>query len=170
MEIKAKLNYLRIAPRKVRLVTDLIKGMEVKQAENHLKFIPKRVSNFLLKLLQSAAANAQNNFKLDKDVLYIKEITVNEGTPFKRSMPVSRGRAFQVLKRISNINLVLGVKEGVELKKKPAEKAEPIQAGPPKSEGFGGKPKSIKSKAPKELIKGSKIKGLTKKIFRRKSF
>ena len=166
MEIKAKLNYLRISPRKVRLITDLIKGMEVEQAENHLKFTPKRVSNFLLKLLQSAAANAQNNFKLDKDVLYIKEITVNEGIPFKRSMPVSRGRAFQVLKRISNINLVLGVKEGAKTEKKPSEaKVEEV-----KKEAVIKKPKSVKPKAPKELVKGSKIKGLTKKIFRRKAF
>lgn len=166
MEIKAKLNYLHIAPRKVRLVTDFIKGMEVKQAENHLKFTPKRVSNFLLKLLQSAEANAQNNFKLDKDVLYIKEITVNEGTPFKRSRPVSRGRAFPIMKRTSNINLVLGVKEGAKIEKKPSE----VKVEEVKKEAVIKKPKSVKSKAPKELTKGSKIKGLTKKIFRRKAF
>jgi len=167
MEIKAKLSYLRISPRKVRGVTEFIKGMQVKQAESHLKFIPKRVSRYLLRLLQSAVSNAQNNFKADKDSLYIKEITVNEGSPFKRSRPVSRGRAFQIMKRTSNINLILGSKEGAKIKKKPAEtptKSE-IQAGPPKSKGFGGKPK-----APKEIVKGSKIRGLTQKIFRRKSF
>ncbi|PJE57606.1 MAG: 50S ribosomal protein L22 [Candidatus Portnoybacteria bacterium CG10_big_fil_rev_8_21_14_0_10_38_18] len=180
MEIKAKLSYLRISPRKVRGVTEFIKGMQVKQAESHLKFIPKRVSRYLLGLLQSAVSNAQNNFKADKDSLYIKEITVNEGSPFKRSRPVSRGRAFPIMKRTSNINLILESKPAVakasmakkaaETEKKPAEKAEPIQAGPPKSKGFGGKPKSIKPKAPKEIVKGSKIRGLTQKIFRRKSF
>lgn len=167
MEIKAKLNYLRVAPRKVRLLTDLIKGMDVKQAENRLKFIPKRVSNFLLKLLQSAAANAQNNFKLDKDVLYIKEIIVNEGTPFKRWRPVSRGRTFPIMKRTSNINLVLGVKEGPLVKKEKAEAG--VKVEEIKKEAAIKKPKAV-FRAPKEITKGSKIKSLTKKIFRRKSF
>jgi large subunit ribosomal protein L22 len=165
MEIIAKLNYLGITPRKVRLVADLLKGMEIKQAETQLKFIPKRAAVPLLKLLNSAVANAKQNFNLEKDSLYIKQVLVNEGPPFKRSRPVSRGRAFQIMKRTSHVNLVLGVKEEAETKK-PAEKAKPIQAGPPKSEGFGGKPKF---KAPRKIKKPG-LKGLAKKIFRRKSF
>jgi len=171
MEIKAKLNYLHIAPRKVRLVTDFIRGMEIKQAENYLKFIPKRVSGSLLKFLQSAVNNAENNFKLEKDVLYIKQIVVNEGTPFKRWQPVSRGRAFPILRRTSNINLVLGVKEGSkagEKVKKETVKKETEEIK--KEETIVKKPQTIKSKAPKETVRGSRFKGLTKKIFRRKSF
>jgi len=170
MEIKAKLNYLRIAPRKVRLVTDFIKGMDIKQAENYLKFIPKRVSVVLLKLLQSAVGNAEKNFKLEKDALYIKQILVNEGTPFKRFRPVSRGRAFEVLKRTSNINLILDVREGVKAKKitdKKTQKPEEPQKEPTTIKEISKKPKS---EAPRRIGKGPGFRGLTKKIFRRKSF
>ncbi|OGZ32915.1 MAG: 50S ribosomal protein L22 [Candidatus Portnoybacteria bacterium RBG_13_40_8] len=168
MEVKAKLNYLRIAPRKVRLVTDLIKGMDVGQAENHLKFISKRSTKPILKLLHSAIVNAENNFKLLKDSLYIKKIIVNEGAPFKRWRPVSRGRTFPIMKRTSNINLILGIKEGgaVKITKDKTEaKIEEV-----KTEAIDKKSSTFKARAPKKILKGSKIGGLTKKIFRRKSF
>lgn len=165
MEIKAKLNYLRIAPRKVRLVADLVRGMDVKEAETQLKFIPNRVTEPLLKLLKSGIANAKNNFNAEKDVLYIKELNINEGPPFKRWRPVSRGRAFPIMKRTSHIDLVLGVKpsfvptkvgttesrEGVKIEK-PSEKVRP------------------KYRVPKKITKKPESKGLLKKIFRRKSF
>ena len=170
MEIKANLNYLRIAPRKVRLVTNFIKGMEIKEAENRLKFTSKRVSRPLLKLLNSAVSNASNNFKLEKDVLYIKKIIVNEGTPFKRWFPVSRGRAFPILKRTSNINLVLDIKEGITAAKKVKTEPSKAETEEIKKESTPTKTKPIKFNAPKEISKGSKIRGLTKKIFRRKSF
>jgi len=174
MEIKAKLNYLHIAPRKVRLVTDFIRGMEVKQAENYLRFIPKRVSVVLLKLLQSTVGNAEKNFKLEKDALYIKQILVNEGVPFKRQRPVSRGRAFQVLKRTSNINLVLGVKEGAKVKKIVTKKAQKSEEPQKETTAIKEISKEISKKpkleAPREIGKTSRFKGLTKKIFRRKSF
>jgi large subunit ribosomal protein L22 len=170
MEIKAKLNYLRVSPRKARLITDFIKGMELKQAENHLRFTPQRISGHLLKLLHSAASNAQNNFKIDKDILYIKDIIVNEGTPFKRWHPVSRGRAFPIMKRTSNINLVLGVKKGVKPKKLPIAKTQKEEEIQKDLKTIKKISKKSKPEAPRELGKISKIKGLTKKIFRRKSF
>jgi len=167
MEIKAKLNYLRIAPRKVRLVADLVRNMDVKEAETQLKFMPKRASQPLLKLLNSAIANAKNNFNLEKDVLYIKKLTINEGPPFKRWRPIARGRANPIMKRTTHINLVLEIKKGVKIEK-PAQKAEPIEAGPPKSEKvLAGKPKP---RAPKEITKRPESKGLFKKIFKRKAF
>ncbi len=168
MEIKAELNYLRVSPRKVRLVADLIKGMEVKQAENHLKFLPQRVSGHLLKLLHSAISNAKNNFKIDKDSLYIKEIRVSDGTPFKRWRPVSRGRAFPIMKRTSHINLILGLKEGIKPKKIEPE-IKPL-SGQIKKEEVVKRPQIPKRKPPKELTKGSRIKNLAKRVFRRKSF
>jgi large subunit ribosomal protein L22 len=168
MEIKAKLNYLRITPRKVRLVIDLIKGMDVGQAENHLKFISKRSAQPVLKLLHSAIVNAENNFKLLKDSLYIKKITVNEGTPFKRWHPVSRGRAFPIMKRTSNINLILGVKEGGPVKGTKDKTENQIEEV--KTEMISKKSSTFRARAPKKILKGSKIGGLTKKIFRRKSF
>src|SRR4030042_647275 len=170
MEVKAQLNYLRITSRKVRLVTDFIKGMEVKTAKDHLRFTPKRVSQPLLKLLNSAIANAENNFKLTKDALYIKEINVNEGIPLKRYRPVSRGRSFPIMKRKMKINLVLGVKEGLEGKKVKAERKPETQEIKKETEIAEKKEKTVTPRAPRKITKGSKIKGLTKKIFRRKSF
>ena len=165
MEIKAKLNYLRIAPRKVRLVADLVRNMDVKEAETQLKFMPKRSAAPLLKLLNSAIVNAKNNFNIEKDGLYIKELKINEGPPLKRWRPVSRGRAFPIMKRTSHIDLVLGVKPSLAPAKvvatedkKSVETEKPFERAKPKY------------RAPKEIAKKPKSKGLFKKIFRRKSF
>jgi len=177
MEIKAKLNYLHIAPRKVRLVSDLIKGMDVDEAKVQLRFAPQRISGHLLTLINSAIANAEKSFKLDKEGLYIKQITVDEGTPFKRWEPVSRGRAFPILKRTSSINLVLGIKEGFEAKKKKAAKKEtpePKETKPEKEIEQIKKETKVEKPKPtrvqQEAKKPSKFKGFTQKIFRRKSF
>lgn len=105
-EIKAKLNYLRISPRKVRSVVDLIKGKNFIQAVSQLKFVGRRAALPILKLLKSGASNAKN-FDLKESDLYVKKITVDEGTPLKRFRPRAMGRAFQIKKRISNITLIL---------------------------------------------------------------
>jgi len=119
MEIKASLNYLRTAPRKVRLVTQLISGMRVEEAKNSLKFLSKRASEPILKLLNSAIANARKNFSFDEKriaSLYIKKIVVDEGPKLKRWMPVSRGTAHQIQKKTSHINLVLDERKTTEIK------------------------------------------------------
>lgn len=107
-----------MAPRKVRLVAGLIRNKSVSDAKGQLKFSDKKSASSLLKLLCSAEANARNNFNIDdKNLLYIKEIKVNEGPhSLKRWMPRAMGRAYPILKRISHIDLVLEAK-GVELKK-----------------------------------------------------
>ena len=113
-EIKAKLNYLRQAPRKVRLVADLIRGMKVKEAKVQLEFSPKRASKALLKLLNSAIANAKHNFGLsDEEIekLVIKEIQVDEGPKLKRWMPQARGSAHPIHKKTSHITIILEKKE-----------------------------------------------------------
>lgn len=180
MEIKASLNYLRIAPRKVRSVVDLIRGKEIKEAETQLKFIARRASMPILRLLKSAIANAKNNFNVDKEDLFIKEIKVNEGIPHKRSRPVSRGRAFPIMKRTSHIIISLGVKKGVKIEKSD-KSSKDILTGPPQSEGLGGeirkesrdetKPplKAATRKPVKELSAKPKKQNWVKKIFRRKS-
>lgn len=169
MEIKAKLNYLKIAPRKVRIVADLIRGAEVKEAKIQLRFAAKRASDSLLKLLNSSIANAKNNFNVEEGALFIKEIKVNEGPPFKRWRAGARGRAFPITKRTSRVDLILGVKEGIEVEKKKAvKKPEPIKAGVVEEEKTTiEKPKF---KAPQKITKKPEPKGLFKKIFRRKSF
>jgi len=115
MLIVSKLNYLRISPRKVRLVADLIRKQRVEQAERILNFIVKKAARPLIKLLKTAVADARNNFHIDEsNGLYISKIIVNEGPKYKRWRPRSRGMANQIKKRTSQITLVL---ETVKAKK-----------------------------------------------------
>jgi len=107
MPIVSKLNYLRISPRKVRLVAELIRNNKVEQAERILNFTVKRAAGPLAKLLKTAIADAHNNFHIDSDNLYISKIIVNEGPKYKRWRPRSRGMANQIKKRTSHITLVL---------------------------------------------------------------
>jgi len=119
MPVTAKLHHLRIAPRKVRLVADLIKKKKVSEALNLLEFLPKRAAPSLLKLLKQAIANAKHNFQLDESNLYISKVLVEEGPKLKRWMPRARGQASEIHKRTSHIALVLD-----EIEKKPKETKE----------------------------------------------
>ncbi len=171
MEIKASLNYLRIAPRKVRSVVDLMRGKEIKQAEAQLKFLSRRASAPVYRLLKSAIANAKSNFGVDKENLFIKEIRVNGGVPYKRWRPMSRGRAFPILKRTSHIVISLGVKEGVKIEKKQSKISE-VKIS--KSENVVKEEtktatKTINKKPAKEMGIKPKKQNLAKRIFRRKS-
>jgi large subunit ribosomal protein L22 len=172
MEIKAKLNYLRIAPRKVRSVADLIRGKEIKEAEAQLKFVFRRAADPILRLLKSAIANAKSNFNVDKENLFIKEIFVNEGVPYKRWRPMSRGRAYPILKRTSHVIISLGVKEGIKIEK-PDKSPKDILTGPPQSKGLDGEESSKVKLTNKKSIKNVSLKpkkqNWTKRIFRRKS-
>lgn len=171
MEIKAKLNHLRIAPRKVRLIADFIRNISTKEAKTKLKFIPNRAAEPVLKLLKSAIANAQNNFNVKEDDLYIKRIMVNQDTPYKRWFPISRGRSFPILKRACHIELVLGTKEGAKLEKIKQEKEKPTVSREEKIEKTQKteqRPKFKTSKTP-EKIKSKGFGSFAKKIFRRKS-
>jgi len=117
MEIKAKLNYLRISPRKTRLVGNLIKGRTVKEAEKTLIFTYKKAASPFLKFLRSATANAKNNFQLDEDNLYVKELKVDQAPTLKRWMPRARGRATRIKKRGSHISIVLASREQLKNQK-----------------------------------------------------
>ncbi len=119
MLVSAKLRYLRISPRKARLVADLVRGKSVEQAQGILNFTIKRAANPILKLLNSAAANAKNNFHLDPKNMYVARIFVNEGATYKRVMPRARGSANQIHKKTCHIDLVLaqnGEKVGMPTK------------------------------------------------------
>ncbi len=111
MEAKAIAKSIRIAPRKVRLVVDLIRGKKVSDAYAILRNTPRRASLVVEKLLKSAVANAEHNYQLDQDNLYVKEIYVGEGKTMKRFQPHAQGRAFQILKRSSHIYLTVAEKE-----------------------------------------------------------
>jgi len=116
MAITAKLQHLRIAARKVRLVADLVRRKPVAQAEAILRFTNRKASKPLLKLLHSAMANAKNNYKLDPNEFYIAKLTVNDGPMQKRVLPRSRGRADRIERKTSHITLILE-KQGAKKKK-----------------------------------------------------
>jgi len=118
MPVVAKLKYLRIAPRKVRLVADLIRGKSVEQAQTLLHFTVKKANEPLLKLLKSAIASARNNFQLQESNLYICKISVDEGPKYKRYMPRARGQAYEIQKKTSHVTLWLD-----EIVKKPPKES-----------------------------------------------
>lgn len=107
MEVKAQLKHLRISSRKVRLVVDLVREMKIGEARTQLKFINKKSAELLLKLLNSAVANAKNNFNLNEGSLYISKIIVNDGRILKRWRPRAMGRSARINKRTSNVTIVL---------------------------------------------------------------
>jgi large subunit ribosomal protein L22 len=107
MEIKVTLSNLRTAPRKSRQVVDVIRNKSVIQARALLEFTVKRSAEPVLRLLNSAVASAVHDFQLDESNLVISEVRVDEGPKLKRSHPMSRGRAYPIMKRTSHITLTL---------------------------------------------------------------
>ncbi len=107
MEISAKLNNLRIAPRKVRRIADLVRGMEADKARAVLKFSKLRAAEPILKLVNSALANAKSNFSIEEG-LFVKKILVDAGRVYKRFRPAPRGTALPIRKRTSHITIILG--------------------------------------------------------------
>lgn len=170
MEVSAKLKYLRISPRKVRLVTNLIKGLDVKEAEHQLQFLPKRAAKPVLKLLKSAIANATNNFNLNTDNLYVYQIKVDQGPTLLRYMPRARGVANEIRKKSSHITIILKEKG----KKAPPLKTEikKEEREISKTEKEEKKLRTITKSEKKQEIKKEKMKAQVlpkQKIFRRKA-
>ena len=133
MEVKARTRYLRMAPRKVRLVIDAVRGKTVVQARVQLQFMNKAAAEPVLKLINSAVANATNNFGLSEDGLRVKSVVADGGPILYRYRPAAMGRATPIRKRTTHITLVLEsapVKDGTiasakekGVKKTPAKKA-----------------------------------------------
>jgi len=163
MPVTARLRYLRIAPRKVRLVADLIRGKSVEEAQTVLSFTTKKAAQTLLKLLNSAIANAKN-LELDPANLYIAKILVDEGPKYKRWIARARGRADQIQKKTSHVTIVLDEITKKPKKVKPGKKMEKVE----KIEKIS-KPERPKPKPEKEIPKPKIEKGL-RRIFRRKAF
>jgi large subunit ribosomal protein L22 len=161
MAVISKLNYLRIAPRKVRLVADLIRRKKVEEAQSILSFTVKLGSGHLLKLLNTAMADARNNFQLDPSNLFISKITVDEGPIFKRWKARSRGMAAPIKKRTSHVTIVLDeIAPGKKIKKIEKKSGEKVEEKP--------KIEKPKFKPEQEQSKPKQVKSL-KKFFRRKS-
>jgi len=108
---RAVTRFLWIAPRKVRIVLDLVRGKDVDEALNLLKFVPKRASLPISKALKSAAANAEQNHGLKRDKLYVAEAFADGGPTLKRYQPRQRGRAFPIKQRTSHITVVVRERE-----------------------------------------------------------
>jgi len=190
MQVSAKLKNLRTSPRKVRLVANFIKGLDVAEALSQLEIQIKKSNPIMKKLLESAISNAENNFGLDKDNLYVYSAKVGAGATLKRWMPRAFGRASTILKRTSQIEIILEErvegkgrktkeemekekqkrmearkKEDKEAKKEQAEKEEVL-----KNEGDATVKNTEKIKESGKIKKGGETKGgLASRIFRRKS-
>lgn len=193
MDVKAKARFIRQSPQKTRLVVDVIRGMKIEKALDQLTFINKKAALSVKKLLNSAIANAVNNFDLDRDNLFVKSISVDESSILKRWMPRAHGRATPKYKRTSHINITLGELVDSGVKKAKAVKAEEpmkIAAQPKNEDGVKVEKKRAKSAKPAAegdvkgdqivdprmeghgkhtKIEGSGTKGFAGKMFRRKS-
>ncbi len=175
MQVTAKLNNLRIAPRKVRLIADMIRRKNALEAQSVLKFLSNKPSLPMLKLLNSAIANATSNFQLDPKNLYIAKITVDEGRKLKRWMPRARGRAAEIQKKTSFITLILEeIKPTAGKKKKTSKK---VDSKPEQAKSEEVKYEEVKSEEKVDFKpkmrqdisqKPKSIAGL-QRIFRRKS-
>ena len=124
VEVIAQLKHVRVSPKKMRLVTDLVKGMEVDAAVLQLKYVKKNAAPIVLKLLKSAAANALHNKEIPSEKMVIKNIIVGEAFALKRWKPAAHGAAHPFKKKASHVRLVLTLKPGVTLEKKKTTKKE----------------------------------------------
>ncbi len=162
----AKLNYLRIAPRKVRSVADLIRGLSVNEAEAQLLMVRRRPAQPLLKLLRSAVANAKNK-QMNVEHLFIAEIRVDNGPMLKRSLPRARGSASPIQKKMSHVMLTLGVNSKlspkfsiVVAKKKKSSKEQPKE-----NKKKPAREKRVVETAAPEAVESKGKKGFVRKTF-----
>jgi len=135
--MKAILRSAKITPKKANLIAGMVRTKPTTESLEILKFTPKKGAKLLHKLLASAVANAVSNFKQDEGSLTVKEIIVTKGPTFKRGVPVSRGRVYPILKRTSNITVVLEVNEEAakaSKKSKTAQKSAETTEAAPESE------------------------------------
>lgn len=192
MEVRAKAKYIKISPRKARLVVGVIRGLKVEEALDQLTHISKWAVRPLKKLLDSAIANGVNDFELKKENLYIKELKVDDGPTLHRWKPRARGRATPIRKRTSHVSIVLAeLVDSGEKKSKQKKIEAPIKIGHKPKEDDGVKVESKKEAKTEEKAKedkGKKIidpraegrgkhtaiegkgrKGFVDRMFRRKS-
>ena len=111
MEAKAVAKYIRISPRKMKFVCDMVRGKQIDEALAILKFHNSKGSKILEKVVKSATANAENNFDMDRDKLYIKDAYANQGPTLKRWRPKAKGAAYKILKRSSHVGAVIKERE-----------------------------------------------------------
>lgn len=157
--MQAYLKNYRQSPRKVRLVANLIKGKKVDVAEIELAFASKRAALAVKKLLDSAATNAKQNFNIEKENLYVKEVRVDKGVTLHRWRARARGAAFPINKRSSNITLILAEQE---LKDKKTEKPRNIETKVEKTAKAVKRPKEVVKKVSEKTKAKEKTEAKTK--------
>lgn len=168
MQVTAHLHNLRISPRKVRLVTGVLKGLDATEALHQLRYLTKRSSQPVVKLLNSALANASHNRGLVKENMYVKDISVDGGRVLKRFRPKGFGMTSPIAKRTSHITITLdekvpGLKADVRQEQKNAE----APTSKTSSEEKVAKP--TQGEVPQKKGMGGQVRSLGRKFFRRKS-
>ena len=180
MEVKARLGTIRIAPRKVRLVSGAIKGMNTASARHQLVHLPKRSSTPMVKLLDSAVANAYNNYGLSRDNLFIKAVIVDQGPTLKRYRPKGFGGVSPIAKRTSRVTIVLDERVPGQGRVSRNLKTSPSKAGSAQqakvtatdtkaADADSTDTKQAEHKPNKELGPKKGISSPVKRLFRRKS-
>jgi len=106
MEVRASLQRVRVSPRKARLVVDMVRGRKVSEAIEMMKFVPNKAASDVERLLKSVSANAENNYDLDPDDLWIKAIYADDAPQMRRFKPKARGRVGKILRRSTHITVI----------------------------------------------------------------
>ncbi|KKQ56924.1 MAG: 50S ribosomal protein L22 [Parcubacteria group bacterium GW2011_GWA2_38_13] len=168
-QIRAILKFLRMGPRKVRLITNFVNGMSVTEALTQLQFLQKNAKDPIKKLIESAVANAKHNFGIEKKDLFIEKFIVNQGPTLKRWKPKAYGRAGMIRKRTCHVELTLGshvAASKLEKKSQDHVKKDEIKILTPEE-----MKKESKSEKGKDNDDGKKsnAKGFTKRLFSRKT-
>jgi large subunit ribosomal protein L22 len=165
-QVTAQLNNLRISPRKVRAVGNLVKGKNVNEALSQLDYYVRKPANPIKKLLNSAIANAENNFSMVKDNLFVKNIIVNEGVKLKRFKAKGFGRAAAIQKKTSHILITLEeYKQGLKKERSARSKKEVVSEAKEETKTFEGKKPEVKREIGKKGVLGN----IGKKLFQRKA-
>ena len=147
MEVEALARYMRIPPRKARLVAATVVGLPVKEALTILDFTPRAAAKEIAKVVKSAAANATNNFNQDEDTLFVKSIVVNEGPTLKRGRARARGMYFSIFKRTSHITAVVDTREVAATTRRRRAAAAGAPSGAPGTRAKTAAPKAGKAVA-----------------------
>ncbi|MBI4138307.1 MAG: 50S ribosomal protein L22 [Candidatus Wildermuthbacteria bacterium] len=165
--MKAHLRYLRIAPRKVRLVADLIRGKNIADARRVLSFVEKRAATPVLKTLNSAAAAATNNFQAEEGNLFVSQVFVNEGPKLKRIRPRAKGTAYPIQRKTSHITVVLGELVAGKKAEKSVQKVLKTKELQEKKAGGNSRKRTFFEKKEKAKVEGQR--GGKRNVFQRKS-
>ena len=174
--MKAALRKIRISPKKANLVAGMVRGKNVNEALALLKFMPKKGADIIYKVVHSAAYNAKNNFKQNIDDLVITKILVTKGPTYKRSQPISRGRAHPIRKRTAHITVEVGMsddettlhggqakRQDDEIVKKEEKHKKDVKKETPKAEPKAKESPKMRDKKAKEEAAKKTIKKTEKK-------